>query len=514
MSVEQELLHNFITKNEDLSSELEQQSILLEASPKSKSIINTVFRICHTIKGNSAIFGFHKLKKIAHVCEDILSMAREDKLVFSDEIIGLYLNGLSLIDKEIKRIKHNPVDESVGYEECKFFEKATKIIDDCVLHDKKESRVVTESYQYLCGEIEVTEIIQKIEKYLQISMTDEMSPDNSGFLEGLCEIYTVFTENGDIELAQLAEKMQNDFEMMIDDAGIPSLLLLNLMKEGLVKIKSSLKCIEKHHVYDAEQEVKLTIENVKPTFRVEEERIEELLKSIGVIKDINSHFRAYQNDFNSQLEKGMAEVFNKELNQLGFVVENLEGMLAGIQKARPDILLGTVSNLVLALARSCKKKIRIETRGADVAISRSKLDVLEKILVHIVRNSIDHGIEKPEERKEYGKDEEGVIKVEFFEGDGQVTIVISDDGRGINFEALRNDAVKKNIIKEDELLYFAGARAAELLFFPGVSTSKKVTDLSGRGVGMDVVKEAVSNMGGTITVSSKAGEGTTFLLKL
>lgn len=503
--MEKDLLDNFFNKTDELISQLEQNVFMFEADPDEREIIDNVFRLFHTIKGNSAIFGFHELKKAAHSCEDIMGAVRERRGGDTEKIVQFINRGVELVRKEYDRLSSSG---GVGESDLKqVIDEYCGAVNVFIASDIGNDKAVSDTKVYLCGEKDVSSAVEKIESFL----SQGEPAMRTSFISGLEDISAVFGGIGKDDAKAHVLKMKTDFELMAaEDDDIPD-LVLNMMRESFLSVKEHLSCVERRSLSSkSDQNVKFTIDSRKPTFRVEEEKVEAVLNVLGKMKGVYEIFETLK----IKVDSSLTNAVERGLTQLKFIDEELQSMMNSLQKAKPKVLLGTLTNLVKALSRPAKKQIRIETLGEDVPIARSKIEVLEKVLIHIIRNSIDHGIEPPEERQTLGKPPEGTVKVEFYEGDYQIIIAVSDDGRGIDCDALREKAVEVGTISEIQKNDFQGDRAIELLFAPGVSTSKRVSDISGRGVGMDVVKDCISKIGGTITVDTKKGIGTMFLIKL
>lgn len=170
--------------------------------------------------------------------------------------------------------------------------------------------------------------------------------------------------------------------------------------------------------------------------------------------------------------------------------------------------------VVRDLALQCGKKIRIEMEGKETELDKTIVEAIKDPLTHLVRNSVDHGIESPADRLASGKGEEGCLLLRAFHEGGQVNIEITDDGGGLNLERIRNKAIERGLVSQDQALRMGDRDVAMLIFAPGFSTAAKVTNVSGRGVGMDVVKTNVEKIGGTVDIQSRPGEGTTVKIKI
>jgi len=214
------------------------------------------------------------------------------------------------------------------------------------------------------------------------------------------------------------------------------------------------------------------------------------------------------------IEDGDVEAASTSLNDFDKVTSKLQNTVMDMRLIPLRRVVSNLPRVVRDVARSQGKEIDFEMRGQDIELDRSILSEIEDPLIHILRNAVDHGIEPPEEREAAGKSREGTIELDAARQRDHVTITVSDDGGGIDPDAMREKAIEENVIPEAEAEAMSDDEAYDLVFHPGFSTAGEVTDVSGRGVGMDVVHSTVEQLDGTVTVDSTPGEGTTVELRL
>ncbi|MFA6216369.1 MAG: ATP-binding protein [Candidatus Omnitrophota bacterium] len=255
--------------------------------------------------------------------------------------------------------------------------------------------------------------------------------------------------------------------------------------------------------------------NKESSYRIEENKINELCSSVDKLGKIGAAFYQLEDKL---LEPNIPTEYRLELKRaignLTCLCQDISGLLVGIKLVSPVTFMENSKSLIVALAQSYHKKVRVEMQCRDMLIERINLEVLENVFIHLVRNCIGHGIEFPDERTHLGKPEEGLIKIDLLDDQEKLVIRISDDGRGVDFKALREAAYADNKITKDELEHLSDDESAKLIFLSGVSTSKSITDISGRGMGMDVVLRIIQKYAGEIVVKSQLGKGTVIELKL
>ena len=247
--------------------------------------------------------------------------------------------------------------------------------------------------------------------------------------------------------------------------------------------------------------------------RIPEQSIDTFLHYVGELVVVGDMYRHLQSTVlaNPALQE-LARQFRRANETFGGLSNQLQRSIMGIRKVPLKPLTQKIPRMVRDLSQAIGKEINLEIIGEDLEVDKSLIDLLDAPLTHMIRNAIDHGIEKPDIRDEMGKDPVGTLRVSFEENSGFIVLAIRDDGAGLNLEAIQKKALELNLIKE-------GAKLEEqdivnMIFSSGVSTAEKVTDISGRGVGMDVVRRAIEQAGGNIGVSTEAGFGSTFSISL
>jgi two-component system chemotaxis sensor kinase CheA len=250
------------------------------------------------------------------------------------------------------------------------------------------------------------------------------------------------------------------------------------------------------------------------TMRVSEEKVDVFMQYVGDLIEVSESFNLLQKRIDSSLDTQLAKEFkgiNSCFNQLS---DKLQKSLLEIRKVPAKNLVQKVPRMVRDLAQSLGKKVEVEITGQDIQVDKSLMEALESPINHLVRNCVDHGIETPQERREVGKSESGTIKIDIVEQGDNVIIKIQDDGAGIEPEKIRNKAVQMGLISAEQAGSISDREVLQFILSSGFSTAQKVTDISGRGVGMDVVRTNVESLKGAIDLESTSGQGTVVTLRL
>jgi two-component system chemotaxis sensor kinase CheA len=247
----------------------------------------------------------------------------------------------------------------------------------------------------------------------------------------------------------------------------------------------------------------------KETIRVDLEKLDHLINLVGelvIAESMVTH--------NPDLADLELDNFDKASSHLNKIVRELQDVAMNIRMVPVSGLFKRMIRLVHDLARSADKQARIELIGEETEIDKTVIEMVSDPLVHIIRNAVDHGLESPEERQEKGKDAKGQIRLEARHEGGEVWILVSDDGRGLNRERILQRSLERELITDGAVETMTDDQIYSLIFAPGFSTAEKITDVSGRGVGMDVVKQNIEKLNGRVSIRSFDGKGSTFVLRI
>jgi two-component system chemotaxis sensor kinase CheA len=568
----EEISSVFFDEANELLDNLEGYLLTLETEPDNKEIIGAVFRAMHTIKGSSGMFGFDAIQKFTHEMESTFDMVRNGEVPVTKELISLTLeardhirsmlqnqNGAEQAEESDKIISalHSytaqyktpaaqPVQESTSTKAAA--EKTTqnetqqsntwRIIfrpsPDILKNGTRPERLVKE----LC-EMGMATVVPFSN---QIPPLSELDPEKC-YLSWDVILTTTKTENDirdvfifldseskiTIEKINVANDAQKKIgEILIDRKQITREeldALINKQKrigEMLVEnnvvskdeVRSALA--EQSHLKKVTELQQGTVPAGAPnalpngdaatqTIRVNSEKLDQLIDLVGEMVT-----------FNARLAQLAAETQNQHLSSLSELSERLVFALRDNAMDMRMLPIGSIftrfRRLVHDLASQLDKKIELETEGAETELDKTVIEKLNDPLIHLIRNSCDHGIESPEQRSAAGKPEQGIVKLSAEHAGGFVLITISDDGNGLDRDAIKAKAVERGLIKETDTP--SDNEIYEMIFLPGFSTNKTVTAVSGRGVGMDVVRKDIGALGGTVTIETQQGKGSSFILKI
>ncbi len=440
MSGMDDIINEFIVESYENLDQLDQDLVGLEKDPGEVSILSSIFRTIHTIKGTCGFIGFSKLESVAHVGENLLSKLRDGELILSPAITSALLAMVDAIRQMLSCIEESQNEGDVDYSE-------------------------------LIGTLTT---LLKGEPSESVQAPAESSPSAEA-VEASEEVAPVSEDELPVQvLVPEAKKEDSPAPQAETSAGVEK-------KEGRSMADTNI--------------------------RVDVNLLDQLMNLVGELVLARNQILQFG-------DQGQDAAFAATTQHLNLVTTELQ---EGVMKTRMQPIGNVWSKfprVVRDLATSCGKKIRLEMEGKETELDKTLIEAIKDPLTHIVRNSADHGIESPEDRKAAGKNEEGMLKLRAFHEGGQVNIEIIDDGGGIDPVKIKQKALEKNVITQEQAAKMSDRELVNLVFAAGFSTAAKVTNVSGRGVGMDVVKTNIEKIGGTVDIQSKFKEGTTLKIKI
>jgi two-component system chemotaxis sensor kinase CheA len=560
-----ELLQIYFSEAEELLQTMEHSLMTLESDPQNQSVINEVFRAMHTMKSSSAMVGFTQLSEHTHLLENLLERIRSKQLSITQNLVSFLLENHDLIKSAVENAAQGKPD--VGLDAFPAMaEKVKRFLG--LAAEQEEGRVTAPITTGMPGGQKESskgsyyEINMRFRKDIfQIGQDPLMLLYELG---DLAEIISVETD-----LSSLPPFMEMDpyqlyltWRLLIKtDRPLPTIekVFVFVREDELNQI--SIRDVSSHFRdgVDTRMADKPLGEILIDQKLVSEQEIQEVLtqqKKVGeallekgkISSDELNKIVDLQEKSRAVLRKSTVRVDTDKLDQLANMVEEMTIQLARISAilgdlppdvtrklgSEPDILNrigrevqeqvmrlrmfpieGTFQRfqrMARDLAREQHKQIKIILGGGETELDKDVIEHINDPLTHIIRNCIGHGIEVPDERKQSGKSPEGIINLNAYQQEGKIYIEIKDDGRGIDAEAVRQKAIERGLIKENDQPL--PKEIYKFLFIPGFSTAKKVSSISGRGVGMDVVQNNIQQLGGTIDIFSEKGKGTTFVIKL
>ena len=498
----QEIIQDFLVEADELLEELDEDLVRLENESDDEELLNKIFRAFHTIKGSASFLGFEKLTELTHKLEDVLNKLRKFELKLNSEMMDAILAGVDRAKEIIELIKEGGDPESVDIEDN--VKQLAKFLDEDY-QAKKETGKSEELSEEELVELQEQEVMEEeAEKEAEVLEETGEKPKSKDEIEAEIE-------------RLLQQRMEEDKEKRLKRK---EKILAELQKK---KQASNEEAKEEEPKQEEEKKTKqkkpIMAKKSKPvveqTIRVDVQRLDDLMNLVGeLVLGKNRLVSVAQKAEEKFSGDEVVEELSEVANQITLVTTDLQ---MGVMKTRM-VQIGKVFNkfprVVRDIARELNKEVELIIEGAETELDKSVVEEINDPLVHIVRNAIDHGIEPPEERVKLGKPSKGRIVLSAYHEGNYIVIEAADDGRGMDPEKLKQKALEKGLITETEARQMSKEEAYALIFKPGFSTAEKVTNLSGRGVGMDVVKTNVEKLNGIIEIKSELGKGTKVILKI
>jgi len=500
----QEILQDFLIESFELVEKLDEDLVELENTPEDLELLNGIFRVAHTVKGASSFLNFDVLTHLTHHMEDVLNKARHGDLLITPDIMDVVLESIDLMKALLETIRDTSADAGIDVAAC------VARLDKIAGGDGDVDTPVVVEAQSPASEPVVEEVAAAQEDDIDY---DNMSPDD---LEA--EIEKLLKERQDEDKAKRQAKIAAGEEVL---AAPPEPIENEPATPKVEPTQAPAPVAAIPPVTRKKEEVKAAAPTkrapaaVEQTIRVDVKRLDHLMNLIGELVLAKNRLIKINDDVEERYE---GEEFLEELNQVVSIVSLVTTDLQiAVMKTRM-LPIGKVFNkfprMIRDLSRELNKKIDLVLGGEDTELDKSIVEEIGDPLVHIIRNSCDHGVETPDIRLAQGKDETGTIGLKAYNEGNQIVIQIDDDGKGLDAQMLKNKSVEKGIITEKEADSMSDKEAFTLIFKPGFSTAASVTSVSGRGVGMDVVKTNIEKLNGMIDIDSEMGVGTSMKLKI
>ncbi len=585
------IISEFLTESYENLDQLDQDLVDLEANPEEKSLLASIFRTIHTIKGTCGFLGFTKLESIAHVGENLLSKLRDGELVMTQDIANSLLTMVDAVREILANIENdrseggidysdlvelmtylqsggNPLDHAIPaeprYEEPAMVEPAPlpemsverpeepikdgslyeriggqRAIDAAVdiFYDKilKDNRI-----KHFFDEVDTERLRNKQKAYLTFAFGGESQYNGNP----LGEAHQMAVESGlsdehfDAFIEILGETLH---ELNVPDPLVQEAtnIAMSTRDEVLGRTLGGTVDSSPEDPQDTVSQETLSVEEME--LREADRRLED--KEMEDAYLATNDDRRSGGDRRSESIRVDVDLLDKLMNLVGELVlarnqivqftaqekdaslmsttQHLNQLTSELQEGVMKTRMQPIGNIwnkfpriVRDLAKTCGKNVRLDMEGKDTELDKTLIEAIKDPLTHIVRNSVDHGIELPDERISKGKNPEGRLFLRAYHEGGQVNIEMIDDGGGIDPEKIKMKALNKNLISPQEANRMSDRELVNLIFNPGFSTAEKVSNISGRGVGMDVVKTNIEKIGGSVDIQSRVREGTTLKVKI
>lgn len=529
----EQYLSIFIDESREYVQSLNDSLLKLEKNPEDEETINETFRALHTLKGMAGTMGFESMSKLCHKMEQLLDKVRSKKVKLTSELLDRLFAGVDTVDKMVNSIASSGSDQ-VNEEDLKNLmnsfevvpeEKTTKPEEKTLpREEKKESGVVSDSVMKVIEEaakegynafrLKVTLAEGTLMKAVRMYMVFKAIEDSGGqILSSVPPVEDIEQEKFDREVDLVVISKQDAealHKTIISISEIERVTVVPLMKAQETKIEEEKKEVptQPETVREKEPEQKVSQRRrLVQTVRVDIDKLDTLMNLMGELVIARSRI-------SDTLRKYNIKEVDESLSQLNRITLDLQNVVMKIRMVPIAFVFNRFPRMVRDLAKQLSKEINFIIEGEDTELDRTFVEDIGEPLVHLLRNAIDHGIETKEERIAKGKPPVGTVILSARHEGNNVVIEVKDDGRGIDRAAVLKKAIEKGLISEAQAENLPDEKVYEFLFLPGFSTKSQATELSGRGVGMDVVRSVVESLNGTVKIESVKDKGTTVTIRL
>ncbi|MBC1423989.1 chemotaxis protein CheA [Listeria seeligeri] len=478
------MLDLFIEEASEHLQALNDNLLQLEKDPANGGLVSEIFRSAHTFKGMSATMGFQQVADLTHAMENVLDEVRNNRLVVTEHLVDIIFTCTSHLETMVSDIQHGGQGAA----------DITKTVADLEALLSPEQEESTEATYQISIKIEDAAILKAVRAVM--------------CLERLAEIGIISDTTPDREAIEL-EEFEQTFEVVLESSQT---------KEEIEAVLLDISEIEKVTIKEEVEEVQIA-EPIKKTAKQTTKRLEN--KTIRVqLEKIEKLMNVFEESVieRARIDEIAEKTNNKELmehlGRFSSISKEIQNGLLNMRMVPVDSVFNRFPKMVRTLAKELGKKIDLVIEGADTEVDKIVIDEIGDPLVHLIRNSVDHGAETVEVRRKNVKDETATINLKAFHSGNNVVIEIADDGAGINKRKVLEKAIAKNVVTRAESTKMTDTEIFDLLFDSGFSTADQVSDLSGRGVGLDVVRNTILKIGGKISVESSENAGSTFRIEI
>ena len=553
----------FLEEADEQLQELNQNLLELEKNPDDIDIINNIFRAAHSLKSSAAFVGLNDLSDLAHKMENLLQGIRDRTMQVTPAIVDVLFSCFDVISSVIDTVgsgKQPDQDLSEIIARIREIGEATAGTPPAERPAKaapesdKIPRTVLSAAQMrqvrdgLEGGMSCCEVIVFIEPTAQMKWIKAQLVQAN--LEKITAIVTMMPpldalrENNESDVFKMVILTTATVEDVRRACEVDQVIRIDLKKISLSKKndKTVLKFHEKETLYseetgagenpadylaeketDDDEEEEYKIETIRKKgerkttaikiVKVSVDKLDLLLNNVGELVIANSgFFRLYEEMRKANFDKAVTNEFKNRMDQMSRIAKDLQG---GIMKTRM-VPVGQVfsrfNRLVRDLAKEFGKLVTLQIKGEETELDKKVIDAIGEPLMHLIRNAIDHGVETAEERRKLGKPDVSTVALNAYQSGNQIFVEVSDDGRGLNASRIKKKVLEKGLASPEMLANMDNEEVYNFIYNPGFSTTDVVTDISGRGVGMNVVKEIVAELNGNVSIETEPGMGTRFLL--
>ncbi|NLV88046.1 MAG: chemotaxis protein CheA [Tissierellia bacterium] len=519
----------FVEESKEHLQSLNDVLLELEKNPSNLEYINEIFRVAHTLKGMSGTMGFTNMANLTHDMENVLQAIRNNEVEVSDEIIDLLFECFDALDTSVNHIIDHGSEGSTSNKDL--IQKLNKLLSKEKNNKNNYSQRHTMELEHHLVEVLNKAAQEGLSAYkidILLKETCMLKAARAFIVFNTLETFgEIVYSNPPVEDIE-DEKFDLTFSIMLITSSIEAELLdsLNQISEiekiEITLLDDSIDIIEindvepntdkdfsEFHKEDTknEKETHSNVGKIGKTVRVDIDRLDNLMNLVSELIIIKTRM----DDLSG---KATGENMTEAIEYLERITTSLHDAVMKVRMVPIERVFNRFPRLVRDLSKELGKEIDLQMSGEETEVDRTVIDEIGDPLIHLIRNSIDHGIELPKDRIKIGKPERGNLILKSYPDGNNVVIEVEDDGKGIDYKKIVRKALEKGLLTEKEAENLSIEESINLLFLPGFSTAEKVSDLSGRGVGLDVVKSKIESINGSVEVESVEDKGTKFIIRI
>lgn len=533
-------LEIFIEESKEHLENLNESLLSLEKNPNDKNLLNEIFRASHTLKGMAGTMGFIKMSNLTHEMENLLHAIRNEEIQINTDIIDILFKSLDTLEDYISYISEKGEEGNIDSSELVnsinniLQNKGKNITEVSAAIENASEEALDKQIKNISHNQYVINVIKKAKKNGLEAYDIEITLNKNCMLKSARAFLVFKTLEKFSEIVQSSpsvediedEKFELTFTLTIvskaneemirkELMGISEINEIKIAKVDINSNESNKSQVNKGEEINRQKEInkniqqnnKKDLKKLGKTVRVDIDRLDNLMNLVSELIIIKTRMEDIGTDTERQ---NMTEA----IEYLERITTSLHDAVMKVRMVPIERVFNRFPRMVRDLSKELGKEIKLEMSGEETEVDRTVIDEIGDPLIHLIRNSIDHGIEGPEERVSLGKDVAGIVKLRAYPDGNNVVIEVEDDGKGIDVDKVIKKAIEKGIISQTRAYELTQEEAIDLLFSAGFSTADNITDISGRGVGLDVVKTKIEAIGGNVEVETEKGKGTKFTIRL
>lgn len=504
LDTDDEILQDFLIEAEEILDGLNEQLVALESQPQDSDLLNAIFRGFHTIKGGAGFLSLDAMVTLCHKGEDVFNLLRQGERLVDADMMDTFLKVLDSLNAMFSEVKFGefplPADPAILSQLASYLDPSAPVASPVTAVPEPAPPIAMQTASDDISDNEFEALLDQLHGTAAPGKIDT-PPTVETLLQPDPPAKTADDEMTEEEFEALLDELQGKKQAA---PPTPPSTVVPQQVTPVIPPETAVTPVAKDKVVTANKSAPAIAET---SVRVDTARLDEIMNMVGELVLVRNRINTLEAAFED-------EEMAKAVNNLAVVTGDLQTAVMKTRMQPIKKVFGRFPRVVRDMARSLKKDINLELRGEETDLDKNLVEALADPLVHLVRNAVDHGIEMPDVREATGKPRQGNIVLAAAQEGDHILLTIADDGAGMNPEVLRAKAVEKGMMDEEAASRLTESECFALIFAPGFSMKQEISDISGRGVGMDVVKTSISKLNGVIDIQSALTKGTTLSIKV